>query len=134
MLGCCYAHPCWCKRERNEELSVAKFPERKRKKFRLRPEIKDTVVGKQRQSPLSSWIGKQLLEQKIPKKYLDKDGNLTMMGGYPHGLLAIPSDRYSGQRIVVPVDEQKALIKCTHVKIHHQGHTKLHHVLYPLYY
>ena len=35
-----------------------------------------------------------------------------MMEGYPHGLLAIPSDGYSGQRIVVPVDEQKALIKC----------------------
>jgi hypothetical protein len=57
-----------------------------------------------------------------------------MMEGYPHGLLAIPSDGYSGQRIVVPVDEQKALIKCTHTEIHHQGHTKVHHVLYPLYY
>jgi hypothetical protein len=57
-----------------------------------------------------------------------------MMEGYPHGLLAIPSDGYTGQRIVVPVDEQKALIKCTHAEIHHQGHTKVHHVLYPLYY
>jgi transposase InsO family protein len=57
-----------------------------------------------------------------------------MMQGYPHGLLAIPSDGYSGQRIVVPVEEQKALIKSTHAEIHHQGHTKVHHVLYPLYY
>jgi hypothetical protein len=32
--------------------------------------------------------------------------------------LAIPSDGYTGQRIVVPVDEQKALIKCTHAEIH----------------
>ena len=30
-----------------------------------------------------------------------------MMVGYLHGLLAIPSDGYSGQRIVVPIDEQK---------------------------
>ena len=60
----------------------------------------DSSTGKQRQSPLSSWIGKQLLGQKIPKRYLDKEGNLQMMQGYPHGLLAIPSDGYSGQRII----------------------------------
>ncbi len=94
----------------------------------------DTGVDKQRQSPLSSWIGKQLLGQVIPKKHLDKDGNLQMIENYPQGLLAIPSDGYSGQRILVPVDEQKALIKSTHAEIHHQGHTKVHHVLYPLYY
>jgi hypothetical protein len=92
----------------------------------------DTGVDKQRQSPLSSWIGKQLLGQVIPKKHLDKDGNLQMMENYPHGLLAIPSDGYSGQRILVPVNERKALIKSTHAEIHHQGHTKVHHVLYPL--
>jgi hypothetical protein len=56
------------------------------------------------------------------------------MQGYPHGLLAIPSDGYSGQRIVVLVEQQKALIKSTHAEIHHQGRTKMHHVLYPLYY
>ena len=39
-----------------------------------------------------------------------------MIQGYPHGLLAIPSDGYSGQRIVVPIEEQKALIKSTHAK------------------
>jgi hypothetical protein len=39
----------------------------------------DTGVDKQRQSPLSSWIGKQLLGQVIPKKHLDKDGKLQMM-------------------------------------------------------
>jgi hypothetical protein len=66
----------------------------------------DTGVDKQRQSPLSSWIGKQLLGQVIPKKHLDKDGNLQMMENYPQGLLAIPSDGYSGQRILVPVDER----------------------------
>ena len=80
-----------------------------------RKEKVDVVSAKQRQSPLSSWIGKQLLGQKIPKRYLDGEGNLQMMQGYPHGLLAIPSDGYSGQRIVVPVEEQKALIKSTHV-------------------
>jgi hypothetical protein len=50
------------------------------------------------------------------------------MHGHPHGLLAIPSDGYSGQRIVVPIEEQKSLIKSTHAEIHHQGHTKVHHV------
>ena len=87
-----------------------------------RKEKVDIVSAKQRQSPLSSWIGKQLLGQKIPKRYLDGEGNLQMMQGYPHGLLAIPSDGYSGQRIVVPVEEQKALIKSTHAEIHHQTH------------
>jgi hypothetical protein len=94
----------------------------------------DTGFDEQGQSLLSSWIGKQLLGKVIPKKHLDKDGNLQMMENYPHGLLAIPSDGYSGQRILVPVDEQKALIKSTHAEIHHQGHTKVHHVLYSLYY
>ena len=65
-----------------------------------RKEKVDMVSAKQRQSPLSSWIGKQLLGQKIPKTE----------------------------------EEQKALIKSTHAEIHHQGHTKVHHVLYPLYY
>ncbi len=94
----------------------------------------DAVATKQHQSPLSSWIGKQLLGQKIPKRYLDKEGNLQMMQGYPHGLLAIPSDGYSGHRIVVLVEQQKSLIKNTHAEIHHQGHTTVHHVLYSLYY
>ena len=91
-----------------------------------RKEKVDAVATKQRQSPLSSWIGKQLLGQKIPKRYLDGDDNLQTMQGYPYGLLAIASDGYSDQR--------KALIKSTHAEIHHQGHTKVHHVLYPLYY
>ena len=44
-----------------------------------RKEKVDVVAAKQRQSPLSSWIGKQLLGQKIPKRYLDGQGNLQMM-------------------------------------------------------
>ncbi len=100
-----------------------------------RKEKVDAVTMKQRQSPLSSWIGKQLLGQQIHKRYLDGDGNLQqMMQGYPHGLLANPSDRYSGQKIVVTVEEQKSLIKSTYAEIHHQGRIKVHHVLYPLYY
>jgi hypothetical protein len=94
----------------------------------------DVVNTKQRQSPLSSWIVKQFLGQKISKRYLDGDGNLQMMQGCPHGLLAIPSDRYSGKRIVVSVEEQKSPIKNTHAERHHPSHTKGHHLLYPLYY
>jgi hypothetical protein len=104
------------------------------RKEKVEAEKVEAVSAKQRQSLLSSWIGKQLLGQKIPKRYLNGEGNLQMMQGYPHSLLAIPSDGYSGQRIVVPIEEQKALIKSTHAEIHHQGHTKVHHVLYPLYY
>ena len=48
--------------------------------------------------------------------------------------MAIPSDGCSGHRIVVPVEEQKAIIKRAHVEIHHQGHIKVQHALYPLYY
>ena len=48
--------------------------------------------------------------------------------------MAIPSDGCSGHRIVVTIEEQNALIKRTHVEIHHQGHIKVQHALYPLYY
>jgi hypothetical protein len=128
--------PVWVqtRAQQGESASATKFPEQKRKRKNVGQKEKTAVVGKQRQSPLSSWIGKQLLGQNIPRKHLDEDGKLTMMEGYPHGLLAIPLDGYAGQRILVPLDEQKGLIKSTHAEIHHQGHTKVHHVLYPLYY
>ena len=74
-----------------------KLPEQKRKRKAMGQEKAMAVSGKQRQSQLSSWIGKQLLGQNIPKRHLDKDGKLTMMEGYPHGLLTIPSDGYAGQ-------------------------------------
>ena len=37
-------------------------------------------------------------------------------------------------RIIVPVEHQRQLVLDTHVDIHHQGHQKVHHILYPLYY
>ncbi len=46
----------------------------------------------------------------------------------------IPATNSIGPRIVVPRDEQTNLITATHAEIHHQGHTKVHHILYPLYY
>ncbi len=105
-------------RAQRGELSLAKTSGKRKINHSLEKKRKeDAVTTKQRQSPFSSWIGKQLLGQKIPKRYLDGDGNLQMMQGYPHGLLAIPSDGYSGQRIVVPVEEQKSLIKSTHAEI-----------------
>jgi hypothetical protein len=130
--------PVWVqtRAQQGEPAGTMKLPEQKQKRKRkaMVQMERMAVIGKQRQSPLSSWIGKQFLGQNIPKRHLDKDGKLTMMEGYPHGLLAIPSDGYAGQRILVPLDEQKGLIKSTHAEIHHQGHTKVHHVLYPLYY
>ena len=86
-------------------------------------------------NPLSSWIGKQLVGQTIPKHHLDENGILsTILEGFPNGLLAIPPTDSIGPRIVVPKDEQRNLITATHAEIHHQGHTKVLHILYPLYY
>jgi hypothetical protein len=65
--------------------SVFRSPAHKRK-HKAQAAQKEVVVGKQRQFPLSSWIVKQLVGQKVPNKYLDKDGHLQMMEGYPHGL------------------------------------------------
>ena len=40
-------------------------------------------------NPLSSWIGKQLVGQTIPKHHLDEHGILsTILEGFPNGLLA----------------------------------------------
>jgi hypothetical protein len=87
-------------------------------------------------NPLPSWIGKQLVGQTIPKHHLDEHGILsTIFEGFPNGLLAIiPPTDFIGPRIVVPKDEQMNLITATHAEIHHQGHTKVLHMLYPLYY
>ncbi len=88
------------------------------------------LVARSSLSPLASWIGKQLDGQIIPKRHLDENGLLsTVLDGYPNGLLAIPSTDSIGPR-----DEQMKLITATHAEIHHQGHTKMHHILYPLYY
>jgi hypothetical protein len=113
--------PVWVqtRAQHGEPANKTKLPVQKRKRKSMGQKGMKAVVGKQRQSPLSSWIGKQLLGQNIPKRHLDKDGKLMMMEGYSHGLLAIPSDGYAGQRILVPLDEQKGLIKSTHAEIHH---------------
>jgi hypothetical protein len=86
--------PVWVqtRAQQGEPSRVLKLPEQKRKRKDKGQKEARVAVGKQRQSPLSSWIGKQLLGQNIPKRHLDKDGKLTMMDGYPYGLLAIPSD------------------------------------------
>ncbi len=81
--------PVWVQTcaQQGEPASTMKLPEQKRKRKAMGQEKAMAVSGKQRQSQLSSWIGKQLLGQNIPKRHLDKDGKLTMMEGYPHGLL-----------------------------------------------
>jgi hypothetical protein len=93
------------------------------------------LVARSSLSPLASWIGKQLNGQIISKRHLDENGLLsTILDGYPNGLLAIPATDSVGPRIVVPRDKQMNLITATQAEIHHQGHTKVHHNLYPLYY
>ncbi len=39
-----------------------------------------------------------------------------------------------GKRLWFLWKSRKLSSKSTHAEIHHQGHTKVHHVLYPLYY
>ncbi len=58
--------------------------------------------------------GEQQFGQKIPKKYLDGEGNLQMMVGY---LLFGAKNSCSNRRV-------KALIKSTHAEIHHQAAPK----------
>jgi hypothetical protein len=60
-----------------------KLSKQKRKRKDKGQKEAKTAVGKHRQPPLSSWIGKQLLGQNIPKRHLDKDGKLMMMERYP---------------------------------------------------
>jgi hypothetical protein len=72
--------------QRGEPSSDMRLPKQKRKRKDKRQNEAEVVVGKQRQSPLSSWIGKQFVGQNISKRHLDKDGKLTMMEGYSHAL------------------------------------------------
>jgi hypothetical protein len=82
-------------------------------------------------SEISTWVGKQLWHENMPKKYqhMHPEGKLiTMDSSYPEGLLAVPNAE--GQpRIIVPPTEIKALILQTHEDIHHQNHVKVMHVL-----
>ena len=81
---------------------------------------------------VASWIGKQILNQQIPvrqQSYL-----ISSLEGYPEGLLATELEGSGNARIVVPVEYQQQLVLDTHEDIHHQGHQKVHHILYPLYY
>jgi hypothetical protein len=81
-------------------------------------------------NPLLSWIGKQLVGQTIPKHHFDEHGILfTILDGFPNGLLVIPATDSIGPRIVVPKHEQMNLVTATHAEIHHQGHTKVLHIL-----
>ncbi len=62
-------------RAQKEELPLVKVSGKRKFNPSLDKKGKvDAVTTRQRQSPLSSWIGKQLLGQKIPKRYLDGDG------------------------------------------------------------
>jgi hypothetical protein len=75
--------------------SVVRSPAHK-SKHKAHAAEKEVIVGKQRQSPLSSWIGKQLVRQKVPNKYLDKDGHLQMMEGSLRRLPRTKNCRSSG--------------------------------------
>jgi hypothetical protein len=75
--------PVWVqtRAQQGEPSSTSRLPEQRRKRKNMGQKETKAVVGKQRQFPLSSWIGKQLLGQNVPKRHLDKDGKLTMMEG-----------------------------------------------------
>jgi hypothetical protein len=81
--------------------------------------------------PISSWIEKQLENQKIPPTILSTV--IETHDNYPDGLLAIPSTKGGPPRIIVPLTAQENLVNQPHVDIHHQNHRKVHNLLYPLY-
>ncbi len=81
--------------------------------------------------PIKSWIGKQLENQDISPTVLNII--IETHDNYPNGLLAIPSNKGSPPRLIVPVTAQENLIKQAHLDIHHQSHRKKHNILYPLY-
>ncbi len=59
--------PVWVqtRAQQGEPASMMKLPEQKRKRKAMDEKKTMAVIEKQRQSPLSSWIGKQLLGQNV---------------------------------------------------------------------
>ncbi len=73
-------------------------------------------------APITTWIGKQLINQEISKSL--KSQIITSHEKYSDGLMAIPSAKEGGApRIIVPVDVQRDLILQAHLDIHHQNHS-----------
>jgi hypothetical protein len=71
-------------------------------------------------APITTWIGKQLLNQEISKSLKSKI--IASYEKYPDGLMAIPSAKEGGApRIIVPVHVQKDLILQAHSDIHRQS-------------
>jgi hypothetical protein len=75
--------------------------------------------------PITIWVGKQLVNQKIPKTI--KAQIITSYEKYPDGLMAVPSPKEGkAPRIIVPMDVQKDLVMQAHLDIHHQNHSKVY--------
>ena len=67
-------------------------------------------------APITTWIGKQLLNQEIPNTL--KSQIITSCEKYPDGLMATSSAKEGGApRIIVPVDVQRDLILQSHIDI-----------------
>ena len=85
---------------------------------------KSTTVQSITMAPLTTWTGKQLTNQSIPKPL--KRQIITSHEKYPDGLMAIPPIKVGGTpRIIVPLDVQRDLVLQAHLDIHHQNHTKV---------
>ena len=99
-------------------------------KFKKRKRNLDT---ERKKSPsIAPRIGKQILNQQIPVR---QQGYLiSSFEGYPEGLLAMNLEGSDTARIFFPVEYQQQQVLDTHVDIHHQGHQKVRHNLYSLYY
>jgi hypothetical protein len=70
--------------QQGDSSRVLKLPQQKRKRKDKGPKEAKVVVGKQRQSLLSSWMGKQLLGQNIPKRRAPGQGrHANDDGGIP---------------------------------------------------
>ena len=100
----------------------------KKQEFNKSPVIQSITMA-----PVTTWIGKQLTNQSIPKSL--KRQIITSHEKYPDGLMAIPPIKEGGTpRIIVPIDVQRDLVLQAHLDIHHQNHSKVYKLLSPLYY
>jgi hypothetical protein len=73
--------------------------------------------------PISTWVGQQLLGQKLPadmeERYLKQIPNQLL------GLCGVMGD-HGQPRIIVPISQQKRLLLQTHEDLLHQDHSRVH--------
>lgn len=99
--------------------------------YALKGKLKMTTATTTAPDPISTWVGQQLLGQKLPadveERYLKQIPNQHL------GLCGVMGD-HGQPRIIVPVSQQKRLLLQTHEDLLHQDHSRVHKILRTIYY